>query len=282
MEKLIQFATAASSYDGAFDSVVGWAAAGMGYILVTEHGHLTVIDGGHPEDAEPLLSLLERCAGGMPTVDYWILTHPHLDHYGALLAVCERPDLVSRIRIRHLVYHFPREFRDRNGRGTDAVFPQMEGIVRTACADVILPVPGQHLYSDTADIHMLSSPTDCSALDNPNQLSLIFTVQLQTSGKKILFTGDAYARNLCAVLEQFPDALKSDILQMPHHGLCDTGHAAFYEAVGADTLLIPISRAGDRTMHSDLYGTAPAVNLAAEARASRVYKAYNGNAELIL
>ena len=46
MEKLIQYRTNASLYDGAFDSVVGWSAAGMGYILVTENKRLIVIDGG--------------------------------------------------------------------------------------------------------------------------------------------------------------------------------------------------------------------------------------------
>ena len=40
MEKLIQYRTDASLYDGAFDSVVGWSAAGMGYILVTENKNL--------------------------------------------------------------------------------------------------------------------------------------------------------------------------------------------------------------------------------------------------
>ena len=83
MEKLIQYATKASSYDGAFDSKVGWAAAGMGYLLRTEHGHLAVIDGGHPEDAEEFVRLLEANADGKPVIDFWILTHPHGDHYGA-------------------------------------------------------------------------------------------------------------------------------------------------------------------------------------------------------
>ena len=42
MEKLIQYMTRASLYEGAFDSNVGWSAAGMGYILVTENGKFTL------------------------------------------------------------------------------------------------------------------------------------------------------------------------------------------------------------------------------------------------
>jgi hypothetical protein len=158
----------------------------------------------------------------------------------------------------------------------------METVLRTTAADVIPPLPDMHLCSDTADIHFLYTPTDCCILDNPNQLSLIFTVKMQISQKKIMFTGDAYDRNLRIVLWRYPDSLKCDVLQMPHHGLCDTGNAEFYQKVDADTVLIPISLAGGRTMHSDMYGHAPDVNRAAEERASSIYKACNGNAELIL
>ena len=54
MEKLIQYATKASYYDGPFDSVVGWSAAGMGYIVKSENGKIIVIDGGRDEDGYPL------------------------------------------------------------------------------------------------------------------------------------------------------------------------------------------------------------------------------------
>jgi hypothetical protein len=59
MAKLIQYATKASQYDGAFDSRVGWSAAGMGYLLITDSGHVVVIDGGFDNDAEELLSLIK-------------------------------------------------------------------------------------------------------------------------------------------------------------------------------------------------------------------------------
>ena len=84
MEKLIQYCTKESLYNGAFDSTVGWHAAGMGYILVTEGGRLIVIDGGCPNDAEDFLALLEKTAGGKPVVDLWIITHAHSDHFGVL------------------------------------------------------------------------------------------------------------------------------------------------------------------------------------------------------
>ncbi len=280
MEKLIQYTTKASAYDGAFDSKVGWAAAGMGYLLRTENGHLIVIDGGHPEDAEAFLELLEANADGKPVVDLWIITHPHGDHYGALLEICNREELAARVEVKTLVYHFPEEFRDAHGNGIGYVFPHFEKILAVTGAEAVIPKVDEIMETDGMRLHFLYTPTDCSILNNPNQLSLIFTVQ--GNGKKIMFTGDAYHRNMQIVVWRYPNRLKCDILQLPHHGLCDTGNLEFYKKVDAKTVLIPISRAGDRTMRSDMYGDAPSVNRFAEDNADTVYKAFEGTVEIEL
>ena len=280
MEKLIQYATRASAYDGAFDSVVGWAAAGMGYLIRTKNGHLIAVDGGHPEDAEAFLELIEAIADGKPTVDLWIITHPHGDHYGALVEICRRTDLAERVNVRTLVYHFPEEFRDKNGNGLDYAEPHFRNIRTVTGAKTVTPAEDQILETDGMKLHFLYTPSDCPILNNPNQLSLIFTVQ--GDGKKILFTGDAYARNLEIVLTRYPDDLKCDILQLPHHGLCDTGHLEFYRHADAETVVIPISAAGDRTMHSDMYGDAPSANRFAEENAKNVFKAFEGTVEIEL
>ena len=74
MAKLIQYRTHASLYDGAFDATVGWAAAGMGYLIVTDGGRLIVIDGGFAEDVDDLLALMTKYTGeAVPTVALWII-----------------------------------------------------------------------------------------------------------------------------------------------------------------------------------------------------------------
>lgn len=281
MEKLIQYCTKASLYDGPFDSVVGWAAAGMGYLLKTNAGRLVVIDGGNREDAEDFLALLAANADGTPEIDLWIITHPHSDHYGALLEICRRPELTARVRVKKLVYHFPAEFRNAKGGNIDYVFPDMAAILAATGAEPYLPRVDETLTVDGMAFHFLYTPTDCSILNNPNQLSLIFTVQC-AGGKKIMFTGDAYHRNMQIVVWRYPKQLACDILQLPHHGLCDTGNLDFYKQVNAKTVLIPISIAGDRTMRSDMYGDAPAVNRFAEDNADTVYKAFAGTVEIAL
>lgn len=272
MAKLIQYCTHASHYDGAFDSKVGWAAAGMGYLIVTDSGRLIVIDGGFAEDVPDLLALMREHTGTQtPTVDLWIITHPHGDHYFALRELAKTPEAVS---VKTLMYHFPAEFRDRNGNGCLGAIRDMEQIAAAFGAEVKLPLVDEHIDAGGLDLHVLYTPTDCSILNNPNQLSLIFTVQ--GPQKKLMITGDAYSRNMQIAVWRYDKALKADILQLPHHGLCDTGNMDFYRRVDAKTVLIPISVAGARTMASDMYGDSPKINRFAEENAETVHRAFEG------
>ena len=274
MEKLIQYCTKASFYDGPFGGDAGWAAAGMGYVLTGKTGELVVIDGGNTEDAEEFLILLEKLAGGKPTIRRWIITHPHGDHYGALLAICREPALAERICVEELVYRFPEEFRMTQGADCSWGIGDLNMIADVTGASIHTPCEGECFETDGMKFTMLFTPEDCSGLHNPNELSLIFTVD--AGEKRILITGDAYRGTLQRTLERHKAELACDILQLPHHGLCDTGLAEFYRAAGAKTVLVPISVAGDRTMASDMYGDSPAANRFAQVQADTVIKAFEG------
>ena len=280
MAKLIQYATKASQYDGAFDSRVGWSAAGMGYLLITDNGHVVVIDGGFDNDAEELLSLIKRETGKeKPTVDLWIITHPHGDHYFALRRMASDNALRSQIAVMELVCRFPEEYRDAAGNSCKGDILEIQRAASYFGATIRVPQTDEHLSVGGLDIHFLYTPEELSGVPNANQLSLIFAV---TGGhKRAIFTGDAFHNSLNAVTERYLNRLHADILQIPHHGLCDTGHLEFYKQVDAKIVLIPISIAGDRSMHSDMYDfESRKANLFAEENAARVYKAFEGNAEL--
>ncbi len=281
MAKLIQYATKGSYYDGPFGGEAGWAAAGMGYLIVTDNGKLIVIDGGDRDDGDDFYSLLQKYGGTHPVIDSWIITHPHIDHYGALLSISERDDIISGITVKQLVYYFPEGFTDEDGDGIDYVFPHFDTVLGATKASYVRPSAGDIMTVDGVRIDFLYTPDDISELENPNHLSLIFTVKGELG--KVMFTADTQRLNLQMMLDRYPaDVLESDILQMPHHGLCDTGLKEFYEKVNAKTLLIPISVAGDRTMHSGVYGDSPEANLWAEENAELIYRAYEGTKELVI
>ena len=289
MGKFIQYSTKESQYDGPFDSKVGWSAAGMGDLFVTDSGKLIAVDGGYLNDGEGFVELLEKYSDGKkPVVDLWIITHPHGDHYGAIKTISKDPALASRIEVKKFMYWFPMEFRDGNGNPGVLAYGirDMEAVAAVFGAEYERPYLDQKIKIDEMEIHFLFVPDDCSILDtatghpNSNQCSLIFTVQ--GSSKKAMITGDAFERGMYMALWRHYRTMKCDYLQLPHHGLCDTGVMSFYQKVNADTVFVPISIAGDRSMHSDMYAGNPKrdANLWAEANAKAVYKAFEGTAEV--
>lgn len=289
MEKLIQYITNASLYDGAFDSISGWSAAGMGYIIVTENGKLIVIDGGYGDDAGGILELLrQNSKNEIVQVDLWIVTHPHFDHYGALRELSANPDLNEKIKVAKIIYWFPLEFvgKDGKARNLETACAKMELITSIFGAEEHRPERGEKITVDGIEIEFLFVPDDCSYLNtgggNSNLVSLIFTVK--GKNKKVMFTGDAYGRTMQITAWRYKGSLACDVLQMPHHGLCDAYNIDFYREVNAETLLIPISVAGHRAMHSDLYADREGRthNLWAENNAQRVYNAFDGTVEIEL
>lgn len=289
MAKFIQYSTKESQYNGPFDSKVGWAAAGMGDLFVSDNGKLFVVDGGCPNDAESFVELLEENAGGQkPVVELWIITHPHGDHYGAIQAISKSPELASRIEIKKFMYWFPMEFCNKEGTAGVLAYgnKDMEAIAAVFGAEIERPYRDQKIDIDGLEIHFLYVPDDCSILNtaggNSNHCSLIFTVQ--GPNKKAIITGDAYGRSMQVTAWRYYHDLKCDIMQFPHHALADSFCKDFYRYVDAKIVLLPISIAGYRAMHSNMYanGEGGMINLVAEAKADEVYKAFDGNATIEL
>ncbi len=283
MEKLMMLATAASYYDGPFGGKDGWIAAGMGFVYITGDGSLIVVDGGNVEDGEMLVDTLTSLSGGeRARVSLWVLTHPHIDHYGALRTVTESDSLASRVSVDRIMCRFPEQL---------ASLDRHEPFIRNACAMLktalavtgavlVEPDAGFELSVGTARLRVLSVPQIPNSYTGPNSLSLIFSIDGE--GERVLFTGDATRERLAEAARRCGALLRSDILQIPHHGLCDSGDIDFYAAVGAHTLLVPICRSGERSMKSGYYKDATAPELYAEAHAQHIYRAYDGNVTLTL
>ena len=287
MAKFIQYSTKESQYNGPFDSKVGWAAAGMGDLIVTGNGSLIAVDGGCNNDDVGFVELLEKYSDGKkPVVDLWIITHPHGDHYGAINTISKNPELASRIEVKKFMYWFPMEFT--NAEGVPGVLAygnrDMEAVAAVFGAEYEQPYRDQKIKIDDVELHFLYVPDDCSILNtaggNSNHCSLIFTVQ--GPEKKAIVTGDAYSRSMQMTAWRYRHNLKFDIMQFPHHALADSAHKDFYRYIDAKTVFLPTSIAGYRAMHSNMYANTEGgtMNLVAEAKADYVYKSFEGTFEV--
>ena len=67
----------------------------MGYAIKTVNEKIIIIDGGTQEDAPQLEKYIIDNGG---KVDYWFITHPHIDHAGAFEIISQNEDIdISKI-----------------------------------------------------------------------------------------------------------------------------------------------------------------------------------------
>ncbi|MDR0998359.1 MAG: MBL fold metallo-hydrolase, partial [Treponema sp.] len=62
--------------------------SGDAALLISPEGKVMMLDSGHPESAGDILSFLADL--GIGRIDYFILSHPHIDHIGGFPAIAER------------------------------------------------------------------------------------------------------------------------------------------------------------------------------------------------
>ena len=288
MAKFIQYMTQDSLYDGPFDSKSGWPAAGMGDVIVSDKGKIIVVDGGQPNDAQGFVELLEKQSDNIPEIDLWIITHPHLDHYGAIRDISKNENLKNRISVKKFVYWFPEEFCNIEGIPNALAGPNadMREICDNMNAESYRPARTEKFIIDDVELEFLYVPDDCSVLNtsggNFNLCSLIFTVK--GNEKTVMVTGDAYRRSMQITAWRYAGKLKCDALQMPHHALCDAFCVDFYRYTDPEIVFLPISSGAYRSMHSSLYDKLEGciANLCVEAKAKEIYKAFEGTAEIII
>ncbi len=273
MPKLIQYQTEAAKFDGQWK----WQAAGMGYLIRTSTGKLIVIDGGHEVDAEAMVSLIERESDGKATVSLWILTHPHGDHIACLAEIAGRDDLKERIGIECIVAAYPEEFRPANGKSYMKELSRMRKIREGIDAAFISPREGMEFALDDVGIRVLATYHTMEDPKNINDLSTVFI--LKTKKHKVMFTGDATLRTVEGLVGKYGGILKCDICQLSHHAL-DGASVEFYRAVGAKTLLVPMSKSGFEAMKGPKYAkiTEPARVAIREAR--KTFYSFRGEAVL--
>ena len=197
----------------------------MSFVLVTKADNVIIIDGGREED----MPLLKEYVGGRH-VSAWILTHPHLDHISGFVAECRRNRLAD-FDVERVCYHFPpyHELKGRTDvpdpgyfdRDLEDILPQFLAI-EPDIADIAQVVSqGDSLEVDECRIDFLYSYHD-GLFSNPmNDSSLVF--HITTPNKKVLFLGDLGPEGGDILYEESRHLLKSDIVQMAHHGHMNVG-----------------------------------------------------------
>jgi glyoxylase-like metal-dependent hydrolase (beta-lactamase superfamily II) len=202
----------------------------MSYLIITPNGKLVVIDGGLRGDSKYLTEKIHEYGS---VVSYWIITHVHSDHYYALVDIAQNGDMRG-ITVEKLCYNFPPaewiyeaepQYPDDNRVFFD-VLPRFDDIA-------MILNEGDKINVDGMVIDIMKVPDDYLDFDpgytggsTVNDTCVVFKV-IFPNGKNALFLGDLGFRAGQKLADRFGDQLKSDIVQMAHHGQNGAGEDVY-------------------------------------------------------
>ena len=182
----------------------------MGYVVVSDSGHVLVIDGGDKDNGAELKRII-RSVGGH--VDLWLLTHPHKDHYTAIMEVLTDPEGITYDKIGSS--WLPDEWAQPVEQWELNELRAWNAFSRTLDERYFELREGQafRLGSMKVEVHASANPDLTTNFGN-NQSCVISVTEDDFS---MLFLGDLGVEAGRRLLEKHKD-LRSDAVQMAHHG----------------------------------------------------------------
>ena len=182
----------------------------MGYTIVAESGHVLVIDGGDAGNDRELKRIIKSVGGH---VDLWLLTHPHKDHYTAIIQSLTNPEGITYARIGSS--YLPDEWEQPIAQWELDELHVWNKFARTLDERYFVIQEKQHFVLGSMTVDVLSA-TNPDLLENfGNDQSCVFRVS--EDDFTVLFLGDLGAEAGKRLLNK-EYILKADAVQMAHHG----------------------------------------------------------------
>lgn len=209
----------------------------LSVLLETSQGSLIVVDGGLGADAAYLRSQIQARGGHVAA---WLITHPHGDHAGALYQILqdEAAGQASGITIDGIYYSFaPPEWYTVHDPAevtmAHSIIGTFAGLPQTMLHQVSR---GQTIQVDDVTIQVMNDRYELGS-SKGNNAGIVYKAYV--NGRSILFLGDMAEEGGNRLLaEAGPEALKSDIVQMAHHGQNGVSEAV-YQAIRPSICLWP-------------------------------------------
>ncbi len=239
---------------------------GMSYVVRVEDGSFVIIDGGYRRGcfAKIIYELLVETAPDPDNIviSAWYFTHAHGDHAGAFLDFGEmywdRP-----IKIERFIYNFIDDPEYCENFEIGLVPRVKQDIARfwpnAVCYNKVNA--GQKFWFGDTCVDILFGIQDFMPRDIPNEadatpktpkkgdgnnLSVVAKFTFG-SGKVFMALGDTTTICCNEMCARYGDFLKSDYVQMSHHGLsretprARNGTIEIYDTIGADVAFMPCS-----------------------------------------
>ncbi len=184
----------------------------MGYILKTKNNKVILIDGGTIEDTENLIKQINKYGG---KVDAWFLTHLHDDHVGAFSNIVNDEQIqIEKIYCSFNDYSW---YEENEPERADFSKQILEILKQDNIKDKVEEVSlNQNINIDDIKIEILGIKNPEITENAGNEQSMV--IKFDTGKTTFLVLGDTGVKSSEKLLNTQKEKLKSDIVQMAHHG----------------------------------------------------------------
>ena len=214
---------------------------GMGMVVTLADGRFLIYDGGYPMDMDGLMDYLagQTPQGERPVIAAWVLTHSHGDHYLCLLEFLKR--CPERATVERFLFCAPPVVNATGKKWDDPFLAEKLPILAAENGiPCFSPYDGQMISFPGVQMEILGTADDLfpivSVDSNVASLTTRLFFDLPGERKSVLIPGDQMGSALTRMVYLYGAYLKSDVLQVPHHG-CSGGTKEFYDAVDPETVL---------------------------------------------
>ena len=191
----------------------------MSFVIVTKRDNVIVVDGGRPED----MPLLKEYVGGRH-ISAWILTHAHIDHISGFVSEMKK-NACADFDVERVYYNFPPYNIIENTnvpdypyycRELNEMLPSFLEIEPLLGDKSRVICQGESISVDECKIDFIYSYHAGLNANLMNDSSLVF--KISTDNTSVLFLGDLGPDGGDVLFRESRHLLKSDIVQMAHHG----------------------------------------------------------------
>ena len=213
---------------------------GMCYIMTLKDGRFVIFDGGYDyNDAPNIYNYMKannKRADGRIVIAAWFMSHSHGDHYHAFRKFMSTPALYENVTIEHFVANAPSEEKSDE----KWMHNSLPALLKRGDIPLIKPHVGQVLSFAGTEFEIILSHEMVMSSD-VNNMSTV--VRIRENGHTILLTADSMGGGCAKMVSLYGDALKSDVLQINHHGHSG-GTVSFFEKVDPTYALWTTSQNG--------------------------------------
>lgn len=218
---------------------------GMSYVFMLGNSEFFIIDGGYftKDESERLYSLLTKNSDAKPIVKGWLFTHAHQDHIGCFMDFALSH--INDVEIEQLLFNFqPIDLSLAKGNPREksndiATVKEFYEILENKCKGIpiIKLHTGDSYKIGDLELEILYTADDILPLEvSFNDYSAVTKITIEN--QSILFLGDVQENGSKWLLENKRSKLKSDFVQISHHGF-NGATKSLYEAISAKIALFP-------------------------------------------